>query len=182
MKIFLIWILSGLASQAYCESPVFSRPLSSSCLNVEIDDETDNLLCDERQRPQEGSRPYLIVPGIYQNFNDAIGAEISVIHSIFGLSLGIQDNNATYLEGELVVGPISIGFGPRLKDGKLTPQTTVALPFFYIFPYWRWISDESTDNKRSQEFGIMLKFPLEVGPSSHSKGRFHTPTDEGVAI
>ena len=173
-------LLCAACGAAFGETVPFKPPHASLCLDI-MSDETDGMRCDDRPaKPRPVSRPFLIVPGIYQNFDDAIGAEISVIRGIFGLALGLQDDSAGYLEGELVVGPISVGFGPRLKSGKLTPQTTIALPFFYIFPYWRWSSDDTAKNGRHQEFGVMLKIPLEFGAPNGIRGHIPGTVEEGT--
>ena len=126
----------------------------------------------------DAERGWLVSPGFYHDFDDVIGAELSLIRGLFGLAIGIEGRGAGYLEAEMLIGPVSFGFGPRYQDGRIAPQMTFALPLFFVFPYWRWRNQENADghsDSRLKEFGIMLKVPF------GSKGKV-VPTEPSEVI
>ena len=104
---------------------------------------------------------WLLAPGFYHDFDQVVGAELSLIRGMFGGVVG-GDRTGAYLEAELILGPLTFGFGPRWQRGEVTPQTTFSLPFFFVFPYWRWRQDADTRNS-VKEYGIMIKLPLDPG-------------------
>ncbi|MBF0441797.1 MAG: hypothetical protein HQK54_07840 [Oligoflexales bacterium] len=109
-------------------------------------------------------RAWLVVPGFYQNFTEnSIGGELSVIKGAFGGVIGFEEKNISYLEAEVVLGPLAVGLGPRWFKGHVGPQITLSVPIFFFFPYWRWYNEESSVNGKTREFGIMLKIPLTFG-------------------
>jgi hypothetical protein len=126
---------------------------------------------------------WLLVPGIYQDFGRAMGGEISLLHGfwggVIGLALGAESRRNAYLEFEMSLGPLPlfVGIGSRLTAGKTVPQTTLSLPFFFFFPYWRWTT--GVDDRPQREFGVMLKLPLDFKGGRRNPGR--GPVDE-IAI
>lgn len=108
-------------------------------------------------------KPYGIIPGMYRS-GSSYGAEVTLMKESAGVVFGADRFSSCYLEAELNLAVLTFSAGVRSWKGHVVPQTTVALPWFFVFPYARWVDKSMLKHNEdiSSEAGFMFKIPLAI--------------------
>jgi hypothetical protein len=126
----------------------------------------------EKYQDKRKSGSFVLSPGIYRSTDaKSFGYEVSFLYNGYGPVIGFEKDKFKYAELEYASIFLSLGFGVRKVEkkkeqetGENATQVTLALPFFPLFPYARWMFD---DPERSREIGFMLKIPTSWGKSKN---------------